>query len=127
MPLIVTYLILVAIISTVIIVVNLVSEPTVEIINGFPFVTDIPGLDVSAMVNATERNAQPRSVQSIRFVRLVPVPDHPAVETKLPSETYSLGREDQDGSVLPAIYYRIFSELDLMSRLEMGTCYYTIY
>lgn len=128
-----TYLI-VAVVTLAVVGISLIGEPIVEIVNGLPSVTDIPGLDVSAVLNATEQNAQPRSVQSIRFVRLLPVPDQAESETTSPSEVYSLGREDQDGSALPTFYCPIFSESDLMRRVfnlrsirDTGITHYRIY
>ena len=126
-PLVVTYLILAVIVSSVVVGISLLNESTVEIVNGLPFATDIPGIDGSAAANTTERGGQPRSMQTIRFVRLVPVSDQPKPQAKVPSEVYSLGRQNQDGSALPTYYCRVFSESDLMSRLVMGTIYYTIY
>ena len=126
MSLLVTYLLLAMIISSVVVGISLLNEPTVEIVNGSPFVTDIPGLGRIAKADLSQWEEQPRR-GFIGWVRLVPVPDEPKSQTKVPSEVYSLGREDQDGSALPAFYCRIFSEVDLMSRLEMGTTYYTIY
>lgn len=129
-PLALTYLIVATITIVVVVGISLVGEPGEEIVSGLLFATDIPGLDVSAVVNVTEWKAQPRSVQSIRFVRLVPVPDHPESRAKAPSEVYSLGREDQHGSALPASYCPVFSESDLMRRLVSrygGIIFYTIY
>lgn len=121
-PLVVTYLLLAAIVSSVIIGISLVGEPTAEIVNGLPFATDIPGLDVSAVANGAEWKAQPRSVQSIRFVRLIPVPDHSESGTESISEVYSSGREDQHGSALPVLYSPIFGEGDLMRQLTLACC-----
>ena len=124
-PLAVTYLIVAMVVSSVVIGTHYSSEPFTEIIKGSRFVTDILGLDSGEVTKVSQPKV--RSSQSIRFVRLIPVPDHPESEAKLASEVYSSGREDQDGSALPGSYCRVLNESDLMSRLEMGTNYFTIY
>ena len=124
-PLVVTYLILAAIVSSVIVGISLVGEPEEEIVSGLLFATDIPGLDVSEVVNVTKWKAQPRSVQSIRFVRLIPVPDQLETEAKLPPDRL----EARHDFVLPTYYCPIFSERDLMEKLARPCCeiiYYTI-
>jgi len=125
-PFAVAYLILAVIVSSIVVGVSLIDERTMETVNGLPFATDIPGLGHIAKADVSQWEERPRQ-GFIGWVRLLPVPDQPELEDKVPSEVYSLGREDQHGSALPAYYYRIFSEVDLMSRLEMGTIYYNIY
>ena len=125
-PLVVTYLIVAVIFSGVVVGVSLVNEPTVEIVNGLLSATHIPGLDLSATTDMSQCRGWFGS-GFIGFVRLIPVLGHPEREIKAPSEVYSLGTEDQDGYMPPASYCLIFNESDLMSRLHMGTLYYTIY
>jgi len=122
-PLAATYLIVLLLTVTVFVGISLLNEPVEEIVRGFPFATDIPGLDLDVTTNASQ--CKVRLSQTIRFVRLVPVPDQSESESKSPSAVYSLGREDQDGSALPASYSPIFNEGDLMSRL--GITKYEIY
>ena len=117
-PLVVTYLVLAVIISSVVIGISLLKEPGVEIINGVPFATDIPGLDCSRTTTVSQWKGWFGS-GFLGFKRLVPVSGRPAVAAKTQLEVYSLGREDQDGSALPTLYCRIFSESDLMNRLSI--------
>lgn len=125
-PIAATYLIVLLLTVTVVVGISLLNEPVEEIVRGFPFATDIPGLDRSAATDASRWDGW-FGLGFIGFVRLRPVPDQADPGVKSPSAVYSLGREDQDGSALPTSYCRIFSDVDLMSRLEMGTNYYTIY
>lgn len=125
-PLAATYLIVLLLTVTVVVGASLLNEPTIEIVNGLPFATDIPGLDLAASKNVYQWKEQ-FGLGFIGFVRLVPVQDRSELDANPQAEVYSLGREDQDGSVFPVSYCTIFNESDLMSRLEMGTNYYTIY
>lgn len=123
-PLAVTYLI-VAVTTLAIVGISLLNESTVEIVNGVAFATDIPGLDRSPVTSLSEWKGWFGS-GFIGFVRLVPVPDQPKPQTKVPSEVYSLGRQNQDGSALPKSYSPVFSESDLMRRMRRcgGIAYY---
>lgn len=127
-PLAVTYLIVAVVISSVVVVVNFLPEPAVEIINGLPYATDVPGLDRNETTGVSQWEKRFRR-GFIGWVRLVPVPDHPEPVAAPPSEVYSVGREDQDGSVLPTSYSPVFSESDLMRRLPgiERVCYTSFY
>ena len=118
--------IVVAIITLVAVVgMSLVNEPTVGIVNEIPFATDIPGLDRSATADATEWKVRSRSVQSIRFARLIPVPD----QTETEGKELSYEREVQHGFTIPDSYSPIFSDKDLMRKLARPLCeiiFYTI-
>jgi len=118
------YLVVAVIVSGVVVLMSLLNNPTTEIVNGVPFVTDTPGLDRSAATDTSRWDGW-FGLGFIGFVRLVPVPDCSESETKSPSAVYSLGREDQDGSALPASYSPIFSGVDLMRKL--GITKYEIY
>lgn len=96
-----------------------------ETVNGSLFATATPTIGRSAAGESVWGGILGKGF--IGFVRLVPVVGQLESDARLPSEVSSFGRRDQHGSALPPFYCRIFSESDLMSRLEMGTIYYTIY
>lgn len=116
-PLGVAYLILALIISSVVVGISLIGEPTVEIINGLPFVTDIQGIAHGVADDLTDWS-DILGQGFMGFVRLVPVKDCAETEKAvIDLGSYSYGREDQHGSALPASYCPIFSERDLMRKL----------
>lgn len=123
-PLAATYLI-VLLTVTVVVGISLLNEPVEEIVRGFSFATDIPGLDRGAKAYAYQWEEQSKQ-GFMGWVRLVPVPVQPKPRAKAPSEIYSLGREDQYGSALPKSYCPVFSESDLMRRMRRcgGIAYY---
>ena len=114
-PLAATYLIVLTLTVAVVLGISLLNESGMEIVNGLPFATDIPGLDCSRTTTVSQWKGWFGS-GFVGFVRLIPVPDDPEQGTTPLSEVYSFGREDQDGSALPTSYCPIFSESDLMNR-----------
>ena len=115
---------MVTVVVTVVFGISFINESATEIINGLPFVTDTPGLDQSAKTNVSHKMV--RLGPTIRFARLIPVPDQTETEGREP--LYE--REVQHSFTIPNSYSPIFSERDLMRKLDRSLCreiiFYTI-
>lgn len=115
------YLVVAAITFAVVVGISLFSEPDVEVIDGSRFFAGAPTIDQGTTANASQRGG--RLEPTFRFARLIPVPDHRESDTEPPSEAYSFLHDFK----LPTYFCRVFSERDLLGRLETGTVYYSIY
>ncbi|MBA7688736.1 hypothetical protein ES703_97225 [subsurface metagenome] len=118
------YLTLATVLFSVVIGIGLFTVPTLNIVNGHPFVVGAPGLDRSTTANVSHWRGW-FDGGFLGFRRLVPVSGQPNPNAKATPDT-SLSYH---GSATPVSFCPVFDERDLIGRLARPCCeilFYTI-